>query len=421
VDHCRLYGLNSCSIVAAHSAVGHRADSVTVSNCVIDGLSVGRMAYGAAKSRAEEDVGVVRLLSRGVTVHHNTFVNGQNGLQLGPGDLEAGARDSTWGSQAEIVDNTFTQIVDDAIELDTSHAINALILGNRIIGAGHGISMTPIYTGPVFLLHNTIAEFAGGGLKVGAGSTGIVWAAHNTISSTSPTGVALNGSSGGSAERLHFRNNIFSSHATGRTTIAGPAAGRTSTSSFDYNLLEGVGTRALASWNGTDYSLDGLRSLLGWERNGLTGAPGFTNPTDKDWTTQPFSPARGRGVRISGVNTSLDGPLYNGAPDMGAQSQTSLLDAPDRGPFVTRPVARALPTPTRGDGVIEYSLPAPARVVVRLYDVSGRVAWTLVDGESQAAGVHRLPLRAARLPPGIYMIDVSAGGEHFRGRLVLMR
>jgi hypothetical protein len=421
VDGCRFYGLNSCSIYAVHGGQGYRADSVTVMNCIVDGLNVGRMAYAAGKGRAEEDVGVVRLLSRGANVHHNTFTGCHNGLQLGPGDLVAGARDSTWGSQAEIVDNTFTTIADDAIELDTSHAINVLVLGNTILGAGHGISMTPIYTGPVFLVHNTIADFTGGGLKVGAGSTGIVWAAHNTISSTVTGPPALDGASGGLAERLYFRNNILSARAPGWFTVAGPKTGRASTSSFDYNLLDGSGTRAIANWNGVDYSLDALRLQLGWERNGLTAPPGFTNPLGKDWSTSPTSPARGRGMRISGVNTSLDGPLYVGAPDVGARSQSSVLDAPDPGPFESRPIARALPTPTRGDGVIEYVLPAPARVVARLYDVSGRVAATLLDGVTQPAGVHRLPFRGARLAPGIYMIDVDAGGEHFRGRLVLTR
>jgi hypothetical protein len=88
---------------------------------------------------------------------------------------------------------------------------------------------------------------------------------------------------------------------------------------------------------------------------------------------------------------------------------------------VRDPVARALPNPSRGDGVIQYELPVAARVVARLYDVSGRVAATLVDGVTQPAGTYRVPVRGQRLAPGVYLIDVDAGGEHFRGRLVLVR
>lgn len=421
VDGCRFYGLNSCAIYAVRSAMGWRADSVTVMNCIIDGLTVGRMAYSAGKNRAEEDVGVVRLLSRGANVHHNVFVGGHNGLQLGPGGAAAGPRDSTWGSQAEIAYNTFSDIADDAIELDTSHAINVLVLGNTIVRAGHGISMTPIYTGPVFLLHNTIADYRTGGLKVGAGSTGWIRAMHNTITSSLPGAVAVNAGSGGLVERLWFRNNILTARAPAGCAVAGPATGRASTSSFDYDLLEGVGTSALLRWNDTNYSLDAMRQQLGWERSGVAAAASFTDPGKGDWSTTSFSAAHANGLRITGVNTSLDGPRYVGSPDIGASSLQSVLGAEPPVQHEPRPIARALPNPARGSALIEYTLATAARVTVRLYDVSGRVAATLLDGEAQPPGVHRVPLGDGRLAPGIYLIDVAAGGERFRGRLVLIR
>ena len=421
VDGCRLYGLNSCAIYAVHSGGGSRADTVTVMNCIIDGLGVGKMGYGAGKNRVEEDIGVVRLLSQGANVHRNVFIGGHNGLQLGPGDLVAGPRDSTWGSQAEIAYNTFTDITDDAIELDTSHAINVLVLGNSIVRAGHGISLAPIYTGPVFLLHNTIADYRIGGLKPSGGSTGWVRAMHNTITSSVPASVAVNCASGGLAERLWFRNNILTARAPAWCTISGPATGRASTSSFDYDLIEGSGTPALARWNGTSYSLDAMRQQLGWERNGFVATPSFTDPGHGDWSTTPFSAARGRGVRITGVNTSLDGARYIGAPDVGAQSLSPVLDADPPQHHEPRPIARALPNPARGSAMIEYALAAPARVTVRLFDVSGRVAATLLDGAAQPPGVHRVPVREGRLAPGVYLIDVDAGGERHRGRLVLIR
>jgi hypothetical protein len=419
VDGCRFHGLNSCAIYAVHGAAGGLADSVTVMNCIIDGLGVGRMGYGAGKNRAEEDVGVVRLLSRGANVHHNVFVGGHNGLQLGPGG-DAGQRDSTWGSHAEIAYNTFTDIADDAIELDTSHAINVLVLGNTIVRAGHGISVAPIYTGPAFLIHNTIADYRTGGLKLGGGSTGWVQAIHNTITSSIVGAVAVN-TAGSLAERVWFRNNILTAHAPGGWTIAGPGSGRASTCSFDYDLLDGTGTRAPLRWNGVDYSIDAMRQQLGWERNGLLAAPSFKDPGHEDWSTMPYSASSGRGARITGVNTSLDGPRYVGAPNLGAESLSPVLDAEPPARHEPRPIARALPNPARGSAMIEYALATPARVSVRLYDIAGRVAATLLDDAAQPPGVHRVPLAEGRLAPGIYLIDVHAGRERFRGRLVLVR
>jgi hypothetical protein len=422
VDGCRFHGLNAQAIYVVHGARGTRADSVTITRCIVDGLNVGRMAYGAGKDRAEEDVGQVRLLSRAANVYDNVFTGGFDGLQIGPGSVTAGPRDSTWGSQVEIAYNRFSHIADDAIELDTSHAINTLLLGNIIEDAGHGISQVPIYSGPVFAIHNVVADSRAGGLKVGGSSTGLAWYVHNTIASSRAGVSALDGSPGGSVHGLHFRNNILASRGTGwGFTVWGPSMAGTTTNDFNYDLLDSVRTWRLVRWGAGDYSLPQLRGRLGWEANGLTGAPMFADSAAGDWSLLPGSQARGRGMRMAGINTSLDGPLYEGAPDIGANPGIRVtLDAGPRPPAPGL-TARAVPNPARGSTTIEYALEAEAKVTVQLLDVSGRVVATLLDGAHQPPGAQRVPVRGVSLAPGLYFFQVRAGERLASGRLVILR
>lgn len=423
VDGCRFYGFNAHALYVVHGALGYRADSVTVSRCIVDGLTVGRMAYGAGKGRAEEDASSVRLLARASSVHGNVFTNLFDGIQVGPGDPVRGPSDSTWGSQVEISGNRFADIADDAIELDTSHAINTLLLGNTIVRAGHGISQVPIYSGPVFAFHNVVADSRGGGIKVGGASTGIAWYVHNTVTSTSPGGWALDGGAGGRVEQLHFRNNILAARGIrSGFTVWGPSAAAAAANDFNYDLLDSAWTRRLVRWGERDYSLPDLRSALGWEADGLVGPPMFRDSASGDWSLAPESPARGRGMRFAGVNTSLDGPRYRGAPDMGADpAAAAILSAEPTPPGAPELVARALPNPARADAVIEYALEAEAVVTVRLLDVAGRVVATLLDRVRQAPGPQRVPVAAPGVAPGLYFFSVRVGSQVARGRIAVVR
>src|SRR5262249_14703096 len=351
------------AIYAARGALGGRADSVTVADCIVDGLTVGSMAYGAGKSRAEEDVGQVRVLSYAAIVYHNVITNGFNGLELGSGDPVRGLADSTVGSRCEVSYNTIAHVADDAIELDTSHMINTLLLGNTIIDAGHGISMVPIYTGPLFAFYNTIGDSRAGGLKVG-GTLGISWFAHNPIVSGTGGAWAIDGGSSGPVENMHFRNNVFGARGVkSGYTLWGTSSASRFTNDFNYDLIDSAFTARLVYWGGFEYSLPQLQSQLHWERNGLTAAPMFSDSANKNWSLSPSRRARARAHRIPGANTSLDGPLYSsGAPDIGAKSLRPVTAAPPPGGPPPRFLARAAPNPARGDAVIVYALPAEALV-----------------------------------------------------------
>jgi hypothetical protein len=421
VVNCRLYGLNSDAILAGPSWRGDRCDSVTIANCIVDGLGVGHMAYGAGKSRPEEMVGQIRLVSEAAIVVGNTVTDGFNAIQIGSGDFTLGPRDSTVGSRCEISYNTMSHTTDDALELDTSHCINTIVLGNTIVDAGHGISQVPTYTGPTFVFYNTIANSKSGGIKVGSGTSGITWYVHNTITSSAPGAWAIDGSPGGPVDNLHFRNNVLAAQGwPWGYTIWGPSVASRTTNDFNYDLIDSLRTTRLVTWGGLAYSLPQLQSTLGWEWNGLCAAPMFSDSARGNWELSQSSPGRGRGQRLTGINTSLDGPLYSVAPDIGIRVLAALAEVPHPGVVPSRFLARALPNPVRGDGAIVYALAAEATVTVRVFDPGGRLVATPLDGVRQVAGEHRLELRGLGLAPGLYFFRVRAGDAQADGRVVML-
>lgn len=423
VDSCRFIGINSDAVFVVHNFAGQHADSVTIAHCTFDGLTVGRMAYGAGKGRPEERAGQLVLLASASNVLANRFHDMFNAISLGPGDPVRGPRDSTWGSHCELAYNTFQTITDDGIELDTSHAINTLIYGNTLFDCGHGISQVPTYTGPLFVFYNTIANTRDGGIKVGSGTTALTWYVHNTLTASNVGGWALDGSPGGPVENLHFRNNILAARGNrSGYTIWGPTLASKLTNDFNYDLVDSASTLALAKWSGLTYSFAKLQTLLGWEHNGVRQSPQYVDSAHGDWRLTTSSPGVGRAQRMTGVNTSLDGPRYGGgAPDMGAGSLPPLTDAPGR--ELLHPGAgwvRALPNPARGHGALVFMLPEAVVVDARLFDVAGRRVRTLADARRYEAGLHTLAWDVPALTPGLYFYDVRMGGQRSRGKLVVI-
>jgi len=83
------------------------------------------------------------------------------------------------------------------------------------------------------------------------------------------------------------------------------------------------------------------------------------------------------------------------------------------------------PNPFVEETAIAFSLAAPSRVAVSVYDLAGRRIATLVDAEL-AAGEHTalwtgIGGSGRAVPSGIYFYEVSACGVSTRGKLLLLR
>lgn len=111
---------------------------------------------------------------------------------------------------------------------------------------------------------------------------------------------------------------------------------------------------------------------------------------------------------------------------LGSLDQPVALRATSQGPSApTVPTAFSLsplaPNPARGGAVrIQWAVPAESRVVVRLYDVSGREVGTMVD-EVLPAGWYSREIDTARLSSGVYFTRMQASGFSEMRKLLLLK
>jgi hypothetical protein len=84
-------------------------------------------------------------------------------------------------------------------------------------------------------------------------------------------------------------------------------------------------------------------------------------------------------------------------------------------------LAPPIPNPATGEIALLIGLSSPAEVLVRAYDVSGRMVETMGSAELQA-GSHSLQWDLSELPSGVYMIVASSeSGERLVQKLLLVR
>jgi hypothetical protein len=78
------------------------------------------------------------------------------------------------------------------------------------------------------------------------------------------------------------------------------------------------------------------------------------------------------------------------------------------------------PNPFNVSTVIRFALPIRSQARLVLYDVLGREAHTLVDGE-MSAGTHSVNLYADNLPSGVYIYQLSTSRYSSSKKLILMK
>ncbi len=78
------------------------------------------------------------------------------------------------------------------------------------------------------------------------------------------------------------------------------------------------------------------------------------------------------------------------------------------------------PNPFNPSTTISFALPEAGKVTLSVYDVTGRLVTTLVDGHRNA-GVHEVTFDASQLASGIYIYRLEAGQFTASGKMVLMK
>ena len=78
------------------------------------------------------------------------------------------------------------------------------------------------------------------------------------------------------------------------------------------------------------------------------------------------------------------------------------------------------PNPFNPSTVISYQLPSNSRVSLKIYDILGREVASLIEGY-QTAGVHQAQFNAQNLSSGVYFYRLSAPGQDFVKKMLLMK
>jgi hypothetical protein len=121
------------------------------------------------------------------------------------------------------------------------------------------------------------------------------------------------------------------------------------------------------------------------------------------------------------IYTDVDADLFYEAVEGEGLSivQTSVEEDPGIAPPELG-ISGILPNPFSSSCSIQWQLDRPSRVLLRLYDLSGKLVVEVSDAE-YGAGPHSSEFNASGLSSGVYLVSLSAGGETVTGKCVVVR
>jgi parallel beta-helix repeat protein len=284
--------------------------------------SIFDWTWEAVKDGSGLETGGIRIYDsnpspRGTVIRSNAFIDFFDGFGVCP-DTDTGTTIET-----DVYDNLIMQVGDDGFETD-GYCSNLRIWDNFIREVLVGISLAPVYRGPVYVLRNLIYETGAGVSQAGYGGTcfkfnsgygqsGTIYLFHNTCVAGREDTNALHIKNPGSWDQIVARNNIW--HGT-RYAIDNANAGQPV--DLDWDNLWTTLPGELVRWDGlADTHLNDLaevQSATGQELNGFQADPIYEDPGLGDFRLRPASPLNDVGLVIPGIN---DGYLGLG-PDLGA-------------------------------------------------------------------------------------------------------
>ncbi len=275
--------------------------------------------WDAVKEGAQLETGGIRLYDpvdgRGTVIRQNVFHDYFDGFGACPESSAAVT------NETDVYENLVYRVGDDGMETD-GRCSNLRIWRNTFHDVLVGISLAPVYDGPVYAIRNVIYntgagsnEYSGFPFKFNSGydQSGPMFLFHNTADAALPDGNGFALFSPGSWTQLTARNNIWAG-----TEYALYNANPTQPLDLDYDNLYTTLSGELAWWAGLSdrhlNTLAELRAATGQEMHGLNVAPGFVNVSAGDFTLDKESNLIDAGVIIHGINDDYAGS----APDIGA-------------------------------------------------------------------------------------------------------
>jgi hypothetical protein len=193
------------------------------------------------------------------------------------------------------------------------------IWGNTFHDVLMGISLAPVYDGPVYALRNLIYrtgvgnnDYSGSPFKFnsGYGLSGPMYLFHNTADAALPNNNGLYVKAPGTWSLIYARNNVWAgtAYALENYNTGQPI-------DLDYDDLWTGSGGDLVRWDGERYAtLAAFTAATGQETHGLSVEPGFADAANGDYTLSPTSNLMDAGVVIPGINDDYAGAT----PDIGA-------------------------------------------------------------------------------------------------------
>lgn len=279
--------------------------------------------WEAVKSGSALETGGVRFYDpatgRGNVIRRNVFHDYFDGLGVCP-ESTAGTTNET-----DVYENLVYNAGDDGVETD-GQCSNVRIWGNTFHDVLMGISLAPVYTGPVYALRNLIYRtgagnhaYSGAPFKFNSGyaASGMIYLFHNTSDAFYAGDNGFEVKSPGAWAGIYARNNIWSG-----TNYALSNANTSQPLDLDYDDLYTTLAGELAWWEGLPdrhlNTLAELRSQTGQEMHGFNLSPGFSDALNGDYALGAGSGLIDRGLVIPGINDGYAGS----APDLGAFEYT---------------------------------------------------------------------------------------------------
>jgi len=199
------------------------------------------------------------------------------------------------------------------------------------------------------------------------------------------------------------------------------------TAGFDEGVL-GMAWDGEHLWTLDDTNLIKCWDVAGWpavvELPELAFAPpsaacrGLFYDGEAFWTAESIEESLGRIYRFSHGGAVLrmwDEPAYQGWGACVVRSTD--LTPTDAVSISLEPIR---PNPVASSATVRFSLPAPSRVALRIYNVAGEVVATVASGDF-TAGRHEVAWDACAAASGVYVARLEAGGEVGLRKVLVLR
>jgi hypothetical protein len=147
-------------------------------------------------------------------------------------------------------------------------------------------------------------------------------------------------------------------------------------------------------------------------------APAATPPSARDSHASIYDPVRDRMTVFGGY----DSAYLNDVWDL---EWGSTLSAPPTVGSHAMWLALPIPNPSRSDISIEFELSRPSHATLRVYDASGRVVRTLIEGSfpagTESVSWDRRLSSGVLARPGLYFYELGVDGHRLARRVVLIQ